>query len=106
MSYLQEQSLEGFEWDEGNTHKSWLKHGISNAEAEQVFSNNPYYIYPDQIHSAGEERSIIIGKTDAGRMVFISFTVRTSKVRIISSRWMGTEEMEKFNEAIQANTKI
>ena len=33
--------VEGFEWDDGNSRKSAEKHGVSQAEAEQVFLNEP-----------------------------------------------------------------
>jgi uncharacterized protein len=106
MGYLEEHNLEGFEWDEGNSYKSWLTHGVTNDEAEQVFSNAPFYTYPDLVHSASEERTIIMGKTDSGKAVLISFTHRGRKVRAISSRWMGRRDRKKFNEATQGNTKI
>ncbi len=99
MGYLEDHNLEGFEWDEGNSYKSWLKHGITNDEAEQAFSNRPFYSYSDVLHSGTEERKIIISKTDAGKMVFISFTTRGRKVRVISSRRMGHKESDKLNEA-------
>ncbi|HWF45087.1 MAG TPA: BrnT family toxin [Candidatus Kapabacteria bacterium] len=106
MGYLEDHHLEGFEWDEGNSYKSWLKHGVSNSEAEQVFSNKPFYFYGDNIHSSNEERKIIMGKTDTGRAVLISFTHRGQKVRVISSRWMGRRDRKRFNEAIKGDTKL
>jgi uncharacterized protein len=106
MGYLEDHELEGFEWDEGNSYKSWLKHGVSNAEAEQVYSNRPFYVYPDVLHSASEERKLIIGKTNADKAVFISFTHRNRRVRVISSRWMGRRERKRFNESIKGNPKL
>ncbi len=106
MGYLQEHDLEGFDWDEGNSYKSFLDHGVTNDEAEQVFSNRPFYTYRDAIHSENEDRKIIMGKTDAGKAVLVSFTLRGRKVRPISSRWMGRRDRNKFNEATQGNTKI
>ncbi len=32
--------IEGFEWDDGNARKSADKHGVSQSEAEQVFSTS------------------------------------------------------------------
>ncbi|MEI7988674.1 MAG: BrnT family toxin [Chloroflexota bacterium] len=29
--------LIGFEWDEGNSDKNFLKHGVSDSECEKVF---------------------------------------------------------------------
>ena len=31
----------GFEWDHGNARKSVEKHDVSQAEAEQIFANDP-----------------------------------------------------------------
>jgi uncharacterized protein len=39
--------IEGFEWDEGNSRKSIDKHAVSQAEAEQVFFNEPLLIVED-----------------------------------------------------------
>jgi uncharacterized DUF497 family protein len=36
---LREDEWEGFEWDEGNSTKNWLKHGITISECEEVFMN-------------------------------------------------------------------
>jgi uncharacterized DUF497 family protein len=32
----------GFDWDEGNTRESLDKHGVAQAEAEQVFTTQRY----------------------------------------------------------------
>jgi hypothetical protein len=39
--------IEGFEWDEGNSRKRVEKHDVSQAEAEQVFFNEPPLILED-----------------------------------------------------------
>ncbi len=44
--------VEGFEWDEGNSRKSVEKHDVSQAEAEQVFFNEPLLIVEDVSHSS------------------------------------------------------
>ena len=33
--------IAGFDWDDGNSRKSADKHGVGQAEAEQVFLNTP-----------------------------------------------------------------
>ena len=40
----------GFEWDEGNARKN-EHHGVSMAEAEQVFFNAPLLVLPDARHN-------------------------------------------------------
>jgi uncharacterized DUF497 family protein len=43
-------SIVGFEWDAGNERKN-DKHGVSMAEAEQVFFNAPLLVLDDAAHS-------------------------------------------------------
>ena len=45
----------GFDWDDGNARKN-LKHGVSMAEAEQVFFNQPLLTLQDSKHSNEEPR--------------------------------------------------
>ena len=51
----------GFEWDEGNARKNVEKHDVSQAEAEQLFFNEPLLIVPDELHSADEIRLHALG---------------------------------------------
>ncbi len=86
------QLLIGFEWDDFNQHKSWKKHGISKQEAEQVFMCSPLLVHDDDRHSEHEVRYHLLGKTQADRKLFIAFTIRNNKVRIISARTMSRTE--------------
>lgn len=84
-----------FDWDEGNINKSIKKHGIRNDEAEQVFINNPL-IWEDEIHTTKiEKRYLCLGSTDGGKILFISFTIRGEKLRIISARMANKKERNK-----------
>ncbi|MGH9783858.1 MAG: hypothetical protein ACRD88_06690, partial [Terriglobia bacterium] len=49
-------SLEGFQWDEGNSAKSWQRHDVSQTESEQVFPNRPVVVSAAQLASGGEAR--------------------------------------------------
>jgi uncharacterized DUF497 family protein len=42
MDYLSK--CRGFQWDEGNADKNWIKHKVSRTEAEQVFFNRPLLV--------------------------------------------------------------
>ncbi|PIR62282.1 MAG: hypothetical protein COU65_04240 [Candidatus Pacebacteria bacterium CG10_big_fil_rev_8_21_14_0_10_42_12] len=81
-----------FEWDEGNLDKNLEKHKVSNLEAEEVFFDEKKRILKDILHSGIEERYLIIGKTKAGRALFIVFTQRVDKVRVISARDQNKKE--------------
>ena len=53
--------ITGFDWDEGNTRKN-EKHGVTMAEAEQVFFNAPLLVLEDSKHSNQETRFHALGK--------------------------------------------
>lgn len=87
-----------FEWDEGNSDKSRRKHGITPEEAESVFIDEHSLIIPDEPHSKTEDRFVIVGKSDKNRNLFIVFTTRRGKIRIISARGMHKKEVEKYGK--------
>jgi uncharacterized DUF497 family protein len=85
-------TVEGFDWDDGNRDKNWLKHQVSNRECEELFFNLPLIIADDKKHSQAEKRWYGLGKTNAGRRLFISFTVRNNLIQVISARDMSRKE--------------
>jgi uncharacterized DUF497 family protein len=86
----------GFEWDAGNLEKNWLAHQVSPAECEQVFFNAPAIAAQDPAHSQAELRFFLLGQTDAGRLLFVAFTLRETLIRIISARDMSRKERKVY----------
>lgn len=86
--------VEGFDWDAGNARKSERKHGVSQIEAEQVFFNRPLIVADDTRHSGAEPRLHALGRTDAGRLLHVAFTLRRqgTLLRVISARDMHRKE--------------
>ncbi len=82
----------GFEWDKGNCNKNLVKHKVSDTECEQVFFNQPFVSSSDVRHSHEEPRYHALGKTDAGRRLFIVYTIRKQLIRVISARDMNRNE--------------
>jgi len=93
-----------FDWDKGNLSKSKLKHKVEPLESEQVFQNNPIYLY-DSSHSQKEDRYFAYGATDQGRMLTVVFVLRNDKIRIISARDQSKKE-RRFYEKAKADTQI
>ncbi len=87
-------NISGFDWDDGNARKSADKHGVSQSEAEQVFMNEPLIVAEDARHSMNEVRFQALGKTGAGRLLHVAFTLRQNAtlIRIISARDMNRKE--------------
>ena len=90
----------GFEWDDGNACKN-DKHGVSMAEAEQVFFNEPLLLLTDTKHSQGEPRFHALGKTNGERELHITFTLRNAgeSIRVISARDMHRKERMIYEQA-------
>lgn len=94
--YEQLAEATGFEWDAGNLEKSWHKHQVSAAECEQVFFNQPLVATPDAAHSEQEVRFYSLGQTDAGRLLFVVFALRSTLIRVISARDMSRKERKVY----------
>jgi uncharacterized DUF497 family protein len=92
-------SIDGFEWDEGNHLKNWLKHEVSASECEEVFFNLPLLLSADLKHSQVEPRYYVLGRTKNGRPLFVSFALRESKIRVISARPMSRKERQIYAES-------
>jgi hypothetical protein len=90
--------VEGFQWDAGNARKSADKHGVRQGEAEQVFFNEPLLVVADDRHSRAEIRLHALGRTDDGRLLHLTFTLREQGrlIRVISARDMHRKERNRY----------
>src|SRR5947209_3649272 len=89
-----------FEWDEWNKYKNWIKHKVIGEEAEEAFYDEKRLILEDSKHSEQETRYILFGRTEKGRFLFIVYTLREEKVRIISARDVNRKEVLFYEKAI------
>jgi len=92
------QECTGFEWDQHNIDKNWEKHNVTPLECEQIFFNQPLIMGDDTKHSQTEYRFYVLGKTDIGRELFVVFTIRMKKIRIISARDMNKKESRSYEQ--------
>jgi len=92
--------IEGFDWDEGNSRKSADKHGVSQSETEQIFFNEPLLVVEDLRHSGSEPRFHALGRTDLGRLLHVTFTLRRNNrlIRTISARPMHRKERDRYEQ--------
>jgi len=86
----------GFDWDDGNLDKNWAEHRVAWWECEEVFFNRPRPTFDDTRHSRSERRFYILGQTNAGRWLFVAFTVRNELIRPISARDMNAHERKTY----------
>ena len=93
--------ITGFDWDEGNEGKlATSGRGISTAEVEQLFTNEPLIISEDAMHSQTERRFHALGMTDETRHLFAVFTLRgdATLIRPISVRDMNAKEQRRYEQ--------
>ena len=65
---------------------------------EGVFFDKHRFIFKDEVHSQNEERLRILGKTKRGRLLFVVFTKRGARIRIISARDINKKEVDLYEK--------
>lgn len=96
--------IDGFDWDEGNQEKNWKRHKVHAAECEEMFFNKSFLIHVDRMHSKTEQRFHALGQTDKKRRLFVAFTMRRNKIRVISARDQSDRERREYAKAESATT--
>jgi uncharacterized protein len=92
-----------FQWDKGNIFKNAEKHDVTVQEAEEVFINDPFILTEDTKHSEHEQRFYGLGQTKTSRKLFVAFTIRDKKIRVISIRDMKKKERSIY-ERLEENS--
>ena len=67
-------------------------------EAEAAFFGEPLVFF-DEAHSSIEARWFLMNRVGS-RHVFLVFTMRQNKIRIISARYMHEREVKKYGKKI------
>ncbi len=87
-----------FEWSENKAASNLSKHGVSFKEAKTVFDDPLYVDFYDPDHSEDEERYLIVGESNRGRLLIVSYTERGDSIRLISARELTRTEREAYEE--------
>lgn len=91
-------SPRSFDWDAGNRGKNFRTHKVTDEECEEVFADPAKKILVDPLHSDGERRFVLVGSTKRGRFLFLVFTLRRQKIRVISARDLKRKEYPLYKE--------
>ena len=86
-----------FEWNPAKAKKNIEKHQVSFNEAATVFGDPMSITFYDPDHSIDENRFITVGLSHLGKLLIVSHTDRTDRIRIISAR-KATRRERKFYE--------
>lgn len=87
-----------FEWDATKAESNLRKHGVSFAEASTAFADPLAAIFSDPDHSTDEVRELLVGSSEANRLLVVSFTERDDRLRIISARIASKKERGNHEE--------
>lgn len=88
-----------FEWDTEKARGNLEKHGVSFEEAGTVFGDLLSGTVLDPDHSDDEDRYIIIGTSNRGRVLLVAYTDRNDVIRIISARPLTRSERKQYEES-------
>jgi uncharacterized protein len=87
-----------FEWDSTKARSNIANHGVSFDEASTAFQDALSITISDPLHSAEEERFVLIGHSCRNRLLVVVHTERGNRIRIISARRATRREREHYEK--------
>ena len=87
-----------FEWYGPKAAANRAKHRVTFEEAATVFRDPFGRIVDDPRHSVGEERFVLLGRSDRHRLLVVMFTERGEAIHLISARKATRRERKEYEE--------
>ena len=87
-----------FQWAPAKGESNLHKHGVAFEEATTAFADPLSLTIPDPLHSQGESRLVLIGKSQAGRLLVVVHVERGDSIRLISARTATRKERKTYEE--------
>ena len=75
------------------------KHGVSFAEAATAFGDPLSITIPDPDHSHDEDRYLLMGESNRGRLLVVAHTEQSDTIRIINARPDTPGERKTYEES-------
>jgi uncharacterized DUF497 family protein len=86
-----------FQWDDNKAAENYANHGVRFEAAREVF-NDPFALeWLDEREEYGEDRYIILGMVET-RLLYVAYTMRGEKIRLISARGAEPHERRQYHE--------
>jgi hypothetical protein len=86
-----------FEWDDRKAAQNRAAHAVSFDMARAVFRDPFALDWLDDRRDYGEERYVTIGMAE-GRLLYVAYTMRGGRIRVISARAAEPEERRAYHE--------
>jgi uncharacterized protein len=90
----------GFDWDPAKASRNAARHGVTFLEAVTAFADPVAFAREDEEHSEIENRFHVIGRSAAGRLVTVCYTMRGDSTRIVSAWSASAEDRREYHEQI------
>jgi uncharacterized DUF497 family protein len=96
--------LDAWTWNSsgtpGKAQANESKHGVRFSEAASAFGDPLSVTVSDMRHSSDEDRYILFGRSDSGRLLAVMHTDRGTAIRIISARLVTARERREYEEGM------
>jgi hypothetical protein len=73
---------------------------VTFEEAQTCFYDPHQIAFYDPDHSEDEDRELLIGHSNRGRLLLISYTIRSNSIRLISARKATRKEANSYAKGI------
>jgi uncharacterized DUF497 family protein len=85
-----------FDWDEDNINHIVNGHEVEPEEAEQALAD--MHRVPGDAYRGtyGEKRQAVIGRTIEDRILFVVYTVRRGRIRVVTARDADPGERRRY----------
>jgi uncharacterized DUF497 family protein len=83
-------------WDPEKAEANLRKHGVGFPEAMTVERDPRLLMTEDRLHSLDEERWIVIGVSNRGRVLRVTCTYRNGRMRPITARRATKRERHEY----------
>ena len=88
-----------FIWDKKKAAANLRKHGVAFEEAAAAFGDTLSLTTFDPDHSNDEDRFILLGASNRGRLLVVAHTEQSDTIRIISARLATRGERKIYEES-------
>jgi uncharacterized DUF497 family protein len=85
-----------FEWHDAKADANFRTHGVSFDQAKTVFKDHFALEWLDDRENYGEERFVMIGMAEGHVLLFVAYTEREHRIRIISARKVTQYEQDEY----------
>lgn len=87
-----------FEWHAAKAATNQRKHGVSFEEAATVFLDPRARLFDEPDRADAEDRFLIVGRSEARRLLFVVHVERGDRLRLIGARLATRSERAQMEE--------